>query len=325
MNSVKFVGCLAGTLALIAAAGLSQAQQPYPNRLIRIVVPVSVGAGADLIARLFAPRMSERMGVPVIVENLPAGGGHIGISTTARAPADGHTLLMAPTSYALQPVLNKSVAYDALTSYTAVGLIATGSMVLVASQGTPAKTLAEFVAHAKARPGALTYGSPGNGTPQHLAMELFKLDAGVDLLHVPYKEAAAAGKDLVAGHISAAILTASSAVPLVQSGRVLVLGNLGESKSAMFANSPLLKEEGFPSMGVGVWVGMMAPAGTPPEIVRKLNDEMNAMLDIPEVKASISKLGLVAVGGTPERLATLVRRDFEGWTRAVAAARIKMD
>ena len=122
MNSVKFVGCLAGTLALIAAAGLSQAQQPYPNRLIRIVVPVSVGAGADLIARLFAPRMSERMGVPVIVENLPAGGGHIGISTTARAPADGHTLLMAPTSYALQPVLNKSVAYDALTSYTAVGL-----------------------------------------------------------------------------------------------------------------------------------------------------------------------------------------------------------
>jgi tripartite-type tricarboxylate transporter receptor subunit TctC len=315
---------VAAMLALALAAP-AIAQQPYPSRLIKIVVPVSVGAGADLVARIFAPRMSERMGVPVIVENLPAGGGHIGISTTARAPADGYTLLMAPTSYALQPVLNKSVAYDALTSYAAVGLVATGSMVLAVSQTTPAKSLREFIALAKAQPGALTYGSPGNGTPQHLAMELFKLDASLDLLHIPYKEAAGAGKDLAAGQINAAILTASSAAPLAQTGRVLVLANLGDVRSGMFSGQPLLKEEGFPSMGVGVWVGMMVPAATPPDVVRKLNDEMNALLDVAEVKEQISKLGLVPVGGPPERLTTLVRRDFDGWTRAVTAAKIKMD
>lgn len=328
MNILKPAGSpsrLAAVLVLCGATGLSIAQQPYPNRLIRIVVPVSVGAAADLIARLFAPKMSERMGVPVIVENMPAGGGHIGASASARAPADGYTLLMAPTAYALQPVLNKSVAYDALASHAAIGLVATGSMVLAVSQATPARTLREFVALAKARPGALSYGSPGNGTPHHLAMELFKLDAGIDLLHVPYKEAAGAGKDLASGHIHAAILTASSAVPLAQGGRVLVLANLGDARSGVFTSMPLLKDEGFPSMGVGVWTGLMAPAGTPPDIVRRLNDEMNAILDLPDVKEAISKLGQVPVGGAPERLSTLVRRDYDGWTRAVAAAKIRMD
>jgi tripartite-type tricarboxylate transporter receptor subunit TctC len=310
---------------LLASAAPAIAQQPYPNRLIKIVVPVSVGAGADLIARVLAPRMSERMGVPVIVENLPAGGGYIGIASTARTPADGYTLLMAPTSYALQPVLNKNAGYDPLGSYASIGLVATGSMVLAVSQNTSAKTLKDFLALAKAAPGTLTYGSPGNGTPQHLAMELFKLDGSIDLLHVPYKEASGAVKDLAAGQINAAILTASSAAPLANSGRVLVLGNLGDAKSGLFSAAPLLTQEGFPSMGVGVWVALMMPANAPAEVVRKLNGEMNAILEQQEAKDAISKLGLVPQGGTPERLTSLVKSDVDRWTRAVVAAKIKMD
>lgn len=315
--------CLAVTV--LAAASTAFAQQAYPSRLIKIVVPVSVGAGPDLIARLMGPRMSQRFGVPVIVENMPAGGGYIAIAATARQPADGYTILMAPTSYALQPVLNKNAGYDALASYAPVGLVATGSMVLAVSSATPAKNLGSFLALAKERPGGLTYGTPGNGTPQHLAMELFKLDGNVDLLHVPYKEAAGAGKDLVAGQINAAILTASSAAPLASSGRVQVIANLGEAKSLLFPDAPLLKDEGFPSMAVGVWVGMMVPAGTSPEVIRRLNDEMNAILEMSEVKESITKLGLVPVGGQPQRLGNTVKSDFERWTRAVVAAKIKMD
>jgi tripartite-type tricarboxylate transporter receptor subunit TctC len=311
--------------ALLACAAGSVLAQSYPQRPIRMVVPVSVGAGADLIARLLGPKMAERMGQPVVVENLPAGGGHIAISATTRAAPDGYTVLMAPTSYALQPVLNKNVAYDPEKSYTPIGLVAVGSMVLAVSDSASAKSLKDFVAAAKAKPGSLSYGSPGNGTPQHLAMELLKLDGNLDLLHVPYKEAAGASKDLVGGQIQAAILTASSAAPLVKTGRVHVIGNLGEAKSALFADAPLLKDEGFPSLGVGVWVGMVAPAGTPAEIVQKLNAEMNAILAAPENREAVSKMGLVPVGGPPERLTSLIRSDVERWGRAVKAAKIKVD
>ena len=311
--------------ASLACAAGSVFAQAYPQRPIRMVVPVSVGAGADLIARLLGPKMAERMGQPVVVENLPAGGGHIGISTTTRAGTDGYTLLMAPTSYALQPVLNKNVAYDPLTSYTPIGLVAVGSMVLAVSETASARTLKDFVAAARAKPGTITYGSPGNGTPQHLAMELLKLDGKLDMVHVPYKEASGAAKDLVSGQIHAAILTASSAAPLVKTGRVQVIGNLGDAKSALFGDAPLLKEEGFPSLGLGVWVGMMAPAGTPAEIVQKLNAEMNAILAMPENREAVSKMGLVPVGGPPERLAALVKSDVERWGRAVHAAKIKVD
>lgn len=315
--------CIAA--ALLACAAGSVVAQSYPQRPIRMVVPVSVGAGADLAARLLGPKMGERLGQPVVVENLPAGGGHIAITAITRGAPDGYTLLMAPTSYALQPVLNKNVAYDPEKSFTPIGLVAVGSMVLAVSETASAKSLKDFIAAAKAKPGSLTYGSPGNGTPQHLAMELLKLDGNLDLLHVPYKEAAGASKDLVGGQIHAAILTASSAAPLVKTGRVQVIGNLGEAKSPLFTNAPLLKEEGFPSLGVGVWVGLMAPTGTPADIVHKLNVEMNAIMAAPEIREAVEKMGLVPVGGPPERLAALVKGDVERWGRAVKAAKITVD
>lgn len=308
---------------LIAATAPSMAQ--YPNRLITIIVPLSLGTGADIIARIFAAKMAERLGVGVVVDNKPGAGSIVGTELAARAAADGHTLLMAPTSYALQPALDKTARYDIFKSFAPVALIATGALAFAVSDGTPARTIREFAALAKARPGGLSYASPGNGTPQHLAMELFKLDAGADILHVPYKDTASSTRDLAAGVVNAMIVPVYTIAPLVHAAKVRVLASLGEERSAVFANAPTLKEEGFPSVNVQVWVGAMVPAATPPEIVEKLNAEMNAVLALPDVKGLLEKQGLVTVGGRPERLSDLVKSDYARWTRAIAAAKIRAD
>ena len=310
---------------LIAATAPSMAQQAYPNRLITIIVPLSLGTGADIIARIFAAKMAERLGVGVVVDNKPGAGSIVGTELASRAPADGYTLLMAPTSYALQPALDKTARYDIFKSFAPVALIATGALAFAVSDGTPARTIREFAALAKARPGVLSYASPGNGTPQHLAMELFKLDAGVNILHVPYKDTASSTRDLAAGVVNAMIVPVYTIAPLVQAAKVRVLASLGEERSAVFANAPTLKEEGFPSVNVLVWVGAMVPAATPPEIVEKLNSEMNAVLALRDVKGLLEKQGLVTVGGRPERLSDLVKSDYARWTRAIAAAKIRAD
>ena len=310
---------------IFAAAAPSMAQQAYPNRLITIIVPLSLGTGADIIARIFAAKMAERLGVGVVVDNKPGAGSIVGTELASRAPADGYTLLMVPTSYALQPALDNTARYDIFKSFAPVALIATGALAFAVSDGTPARTIKEFAALARARPDGLSYASPGNGTPQHLAMELFKLDAGVRILHVPYKDTASSTRDLAAGVVNAMIVPVYTIAPLVQAAKVRVLASLGEERSAMFANAPTLKEEGFPSVNVLVWVGAMVPAATPAAIVERLNAEVNAVLALPDVKILLEKQGLVTVGGRPERLSDLVKSDFARWTRAIAAAKIKAD
>lgn len=310
---------------LVAAAASSFAQQPYPNRLITIIVPLSLGTGADILARIFGAKLAERLGVSVVVDNKPGAGSIVGTELAARAAGDGYTLLMAPTSFALQPALDKTARYDVFRSFAPVCLIATGALAFAVSDNTSARTIKEFTALAKARPGELSYASPGNGTPQHLAMELFKLDAGINALHVPYKDTASATRDLASGTVNAMIVPVYTIAPLVRSGKVRVLANLGDERSSVFADAPTLKEEGFPSVNVLVWVGLMVQASTPPSIVEKLNGEINAILALAEVRDLLGKQGLVPVGGRPERLGDLVKSDFARWTRAIAAARIKAD
>ena len=310
---------------LVAGVGSALGQQPYPHRLITIIVPLSLGTGADILARVFGAKLAERLGVSVVVENKPGAGSILGTELAARAAGDGYTLFMAPTSFALQPILVKTAGYDMFKSFAPVCLIATGALAFAVSDNTPARTIKEFAALAKAQPGKLNYASIGNGSPQHLAMELFKLDAGIDALHVPYKDTGSALRELASGHVNAMIVPVWTIAPLAQAGRVRVLANLGSERSTVFPNAPTLKEEGFPNVNVLVWIGLMAPASTPPEIVAKLNGEVNAILGLSDVKDLLGKQGLVSVGGKPEKLGDLVKSDFARWTRAIAAAKIKAD
>ena len=309
------------TALLVFCAGFAQAQ-PYPNRLITIIVPLSLGTGGDILARIFGAKLSDRLGVKVIVDNKPGAGSIVGIDAAARAPGDGYTRLMAPTSVALQPILDKA-GYDVFKSFAPVCLIATGELVFAVSENTAAKTVKEFIALAKSKPGELSYVSIGNGSPQHLAMELLKMDAGIDVLHVPYKDTASAIRELASGHVNSMIVPVYTIAPLAQAGRARVLATLNTERSPVFTTAPSLKEEGFPNVDVVVWNGVMVPAATPPDIVARLNGELNAILALPDIKDLLAKQGFVPAGGTAQRFSDLIKSDYARWTRAIAAAKIK--
>ena len=307
------------------AAGPVLAQQGYPNRTITIIAPFSPGTGIDILARTCGQKLSERWGIPVIVDNKPGASGNIGTELAAQAAADGYTLMMTATTFALNPALSKKARYDPLKSFAPVSLVATGVLSFAVSAKTSAATVAEFVALAKSKPGKLNYASSGNGTPQHLTMELFKLTAGVDVTHVPYKGAAEATRDLAGGYVDAMILPVHTVAPLVHAGKVRLLAVLDDERSPVFPAVPTLKEAGYPEVESSVWYGLMAPAATPPDIVRKLNSEISAILALPEVKEILARQGLSPAGGEPQRLSRLVGTELERWRRVIAQAKIHAD
>jgi len=316
----------AAALALAAvAAGPALAQQNYPSRAITIIAPFSPGTGIDILARTCGQKLSERWGVAVVVDNKPGSSGSIGTELAARAAGDGYTLMMTATTFALNPALSKKSRYDPLRSFTPVSLVATGVLSFAISANTPAANIGQFVALAKSNPGKLNYASSGNGTPQHLTMELFKLATGTAITHVPYKGAAEATKDLAGGYVDAMILPVHTVAPLVHAGKVRLLAVLNDEPSSVFPNVPTLKEAGYPEVESSVWYGLMAPASTPPDVVRKLNGEINAILSLPEVKEILAKQGLVPAGGEPERLSRLVRTELDRWRRVIAEAKIQAD
>jgi tripartite-type tricarboxylate transporter receptor subunit TctC len=316
----------AATLALAAlAAGPVLAQQNYPSRTITIIAPFSPGTGIDILARTCGQKLSERWGISVVVDNKPGASGNIGTELAARAAGDGYTLMMTATTFALNPALSKKAHYDPLRSFVPVSLVATGVLSFAISANTPAATVAEFVALAKSKPGKLNYASSGNGTPQHLTMELFKLTAGVDVTHVPYKSAAEATKDLAGGYVDAMILPVHTVAPLVHAGKVRLLAVLNDERLPVFPAVPTLKEAGYLEVESSVWYGLMAPASTPPDIVRKLNGEISAILALPDVREILAKQGLSPAGGEPERLSRLVGTELERWRRVIAQAKIRAD
>jgi tripartite-type tricarboxylate transporter receptor subunit TctC len=296
----------------------------YPARAITLVVPFSPGTGIDILARACGQKLSERWGVAAPVENRPGASGNIGAELVANAPADGQTLLVTATSFAVNPAVNR-VRYDPLRGFAPVALLATATLALAVHDGVPARNLRELIAYARSRPGGLDYASPGNGTVQHLATELFKQAAGVDLRHVPYKEAAGATRELAAGIVSAMILPVHTAAPLVHAGRVRLLAVIGEERSPVFPDVPTLAEAGVAGVDASVWYALLAPAATPPAVVQKLNAELNAILAAPELKDALGRQGLVPAGGSPERLAAHLRAEVERWARVAAAARIQAD
>ncbi len=316
----------AAALVLAAlAAGPVSAQQDYPRRAITIIAPFSPGTGIDILARTCGQRLSERWGVAVVVDNRPGASGNIGTELAARAAGDGYTLMMTATTFALNPALSKKSSYDPLKSFTPVSLVATGVLSFAISANTPAANIGQFVALAKSNPGKLNYASSGNGTPQHLTMELFKLTTGTDITHVPYKGAAEATKDLAGGYVDAMILPVHTVAPLVHAGKVRLLAVLSDEPSSVFPNVPTLKDAGYPEVESTVWYGLMAPASTPADIVRRLNAEISAILALTDVKEILAKQGLSPAGGEPERLSRLVGMELERWRRVIAEAKIRAD
>ena len=319
-------------LALAMAAALTlaalpavHAQERYPSRPIRMIVPFTAGTGMDTLARVIGQKLSERLKVPVVVENRAGASGNIATEAVSKSPADGYTLLMTASTIVQNAALSRSVPYDPVHGFTPISLTAIGNMALVVHPAVAAKSVAEFVALAKAQPGRLNYASPGNGTPHHLAMELFKLNFGIDITHVPYKGTAGAVTDLLGGQVQAMFLPVHVALPQAQAGKLRLLAAGGSRRSPVTPDLPSLAEEGVRDIDVDIWYALFGPAGLPREVTRQLGAEVAAILAQPEVRESLQKQGLNPVTGTPEELARLVEIELERWTRVVRAAHIGVD
>src|SRR5262245_25435146 len=266
-------------LAGVALAGSfafawGQDTATYPSRNVQLVVPYSPGTGADILARILGPKLAERWKVGVITDNRAGATGNIGTEHVAKAPPDGYTLLCTATSFGTNPALNLKLPFDPLNDFAPVALLATSVVAVLVNPQLPAKSFREFVGLARSQPGKLYYSSPGNGGPQHLAMELLKLEAGIDLVHVPYKGMAGALADLVGGHVQASVVALQTAAPYVQGGKLRMLGVMSAERSPAFPEVPTLKEQGFPNLEIETWYGMFAPAGTPATVIVRLNTEL---------------------------------------------------
>ena len=312
--------------ALLACAAFAHAQEPYPSKPIKLIVPFTPGTGMDILARTLGPGLSERWKVPVVVENKPGASGNIGTEAVAKSPADGYTALVTASTLVMNRSLFKSVPYDPVKDFVPVALLAVGNLALVAHPSVPANNVQELIAYAKANPGKLDYGSPGNGTPHHLAMELFKQQTGTRMVHIPYKGTGPATQDLLGGQIQVMFLTVHVVLPLVQAGRLKMLAAGGTERSIASPQVPSLAEaSGIRNIDTDIWFGIYLPAGAPPEAVAKLNAELNALLKVPATSEALARQGLQAMGGAPERLAKLTREDTERWAKVVREAGITPD
>jgi tripartite-type tricarboxylate transporter receptor subunit TctC len=321
----RLVLALAGALATIALPATTAAQTAWPTKPIKIIVPFTPGTGIDVLARTLGQKLSERLGQPVVVDNKPGASGNIGTGSVATSAPDGYTLLMTVNTFVINPSLYKSVPYDPIKSFVPVAPAAVGALTFAVHPSFPAKTLAEAVKLIKANPGKYSYASPGNGTPQHLTMELFKLNTGTDILHVPYKGSAGAITDLLGGAVQAMVLPVHSALAHAKTGRIRMLAVAQDKRAAIAPDVPTFAEQGVPNSNVDLWYGLLAPAGTPTAVVDKLNGEINSILALPEVREVLDKQGLIPTPGKPGALGTLVKNDFARWAEVIRQAKITAD
>jgi tripartite-type tricarboxylate transporter receptor subunit TctC len=311
-----------GILAMAFAPmrqGLAQGQS---QQTIRLNVPFSPGTGPDLLARILGEELRQRWNQPVIVENKPGASGNIGTQAAARATPDGQTLLVTVNTFVMNASLYRSIPYDPEKSFEPIAEIATGILALVVHPSLNVTTFPEFIALARGKPGEVNYASPGRGTPQHLAMELLKLTAQINLTHIPYPGSAGALKDLAGGHVSAMFLPIHTALPLAETGQIRILAVGSQARAPQAAQVPTLAELGVTGFDVDLWYAVLAPAGTPKAIVDRYNVVFNEILAQPGVREVLGKQGLIAQGGAPERLAELIAKDRLRWAKVVKDAEI---
>ena len=308
-----------------AAVALPAHAQPFPSKPLRVVVPFPPGGGVDLTARIVGQKMAELVGQPVVIENRAGAAGTIGAEFVAKGSPDGHLVLVAgPGSVAVAPLLFPKLGYDPLRDLAPVTMLVTMPFIVVAHPSIPVRNARELIAWAKANPGRVNMASGGAGTGQHLAGELFNLMAGIKVVHVPYKGTAPAIADIIGGH---ADLTFSdpSVLPLVKAGKLKVIGVSGTSRYEALPDAPVIADTGLPGFDALNWYPMMAPGGTPKEIITRLNAEAIRALAAPEVREKLLAQGLVPTPMTPEQLGRFIRNDLERWSKVVKAASIRLD
>ena len=310
-------------LSLALAAGTAFAQ-PFPSGPVKLIVPYPPGGATDIIGRALAQAMSESLGQPVVVDNRPGANGAVGSDIVAKSAPDGYTIgLGGSSTHVLNPLLYK-LAYDPVKDFAPLGIVATTNFVILVNPQSPARTLQELLVSLKANPGKASYASFGNASAGHLAGELFKSMAGIDMVHVPYKGAAPAQTDLMAGHIGL-MFSDMSGMPLVKSGKLRALAMTGGRRSSTFPDIPTVAEAGVPGYEVGGWFAVYAPAGTPAPIVERLNRELTRALAVNDLRERLIGLGLEPAPGTPRELATRMQKDRETWQKVIVEANIKVE
>ena len=296
----------------------------YPNRPIRLIVPFPPGGINDIVGRIVATHLGERLGKPVVVDNRGGAGGLIGYELAANAPKDGYTLLITSIASALNPWLHK-VPYDPANSFAPVAILVSAPITIVVNPDLPAKSIKELVALARQKPGDLTYASSGVGTSLHLAGELFRTTAGVDLLHVAFRGAGPALIDVAGGHSKILFGTTTTTLPMIRSGKVRVIGIGDAKRSPALPDVPTVAEAGVPGYEAGNWIGVVAPAGTPPEIVERLHREISALQDSPDVQKQFANEGADVVKMTPAAFGVFMKDELAKWGRVVKTANVRTE
>jgi tripartite-type tricarboxylate transporter receptor subunit TctC len=320
MRSV--LAAFAIVVAALLAATHAQAQ-PYPNRPIKIVVPLTAGSPVDVVGRLVGNHLSAALRQPVIIENRPGAGATLGAKAVASAEPDGYTLLHTAANHVIAPAAFKNLTYDPIKDFAPLGATATSPFVVVVTPNLPVRTVSELIAYSKANPGKLNWGF-GLGTSPHLIGELFKHVTKADIASIPYKGGANAVSDILAGQIHMNIGTTATVVPLVKSGKLRAIAVIGEARYADLPDIPTLDESGVP-LRFEFWTGLLAPAATPSDIVQKLNATLNEVLGSAELKASMAKLGLLPKPGTPQQFGAFLEGERRDWIQAVSLTGVKID
>jgi len=319
----NFLRLAAGTAALPAVSRIARAQ-PYPTRPVRLIVPVAPAGANDITARLIGQWLSERLGQQFVIDNRPGGGANIGTEAVVHAPADGYTLLMVGGYNAINATLYQKLNFNFIRDIAPVATLTRSSIVMVVNPSVAAKTVPEFIAYAKANSGKINMASPGSGTTSHIAGELFKMMAGVDMVHVPYRGGGPALTDLISGQVQVMFVTIVSPIEYIRAGRLRALAVTTETRSEALPDIPSVGEF-LPGYEASNWFGVGAPKATPAEVVDKLNKEINAGLADPKIKARLADLGSTPLVGSPAEFGKFIADETEKWAKVIKFAGIKAD
>lgn len=323
-NFLKNFTLLAGALTALMAVP-AHAQGQYPSRPVTVIVPQAAGGANDAIARIVTQKLGEIMGQSFVVDNRPGAGGNVGTAQAAKAKPDGYTLMLTTNSaHVINPAIYKSTGFDPVKDFEPVGLVASAGYVLVANSAFPANSVADLIAQAKAKPGQISYASAGNGTLNHLIGEMFKRAAGISMLHIPYRGSAGAATDVAGGQVPVSVQSLPSSLPFLQSGKIKVLGVVNEKRLASLPNVPTIGET-LPGFGSTPWYGLLAPAGTPKDIVAKLQAALEKTLASKEVADKLAAQGCDVLVASPAQFAALIRDDLPRWSKIVKDSGARID